>query len=47
MTNAIIYHHYATEIGIRCPWSRVDNKYKKDSRFKIELISKKIYKDEE
>ena len=27
MTNAIIYHHCATEIGIRCPWSRVDKKY--------------------
>jgi len=47
MTNAIIYHHCATEIGIRCPWSRVDRKYKKDPRFKVELISKKINKDEE
>ena len=26
MTNAIIYHYCATEIGIRCPWSRVDKK---------------------
>jgi hypothetical protein len=44
MTNAIIYHHCATEVGIRCPWSRVDKKYKKDPRFKVELISKKILK---
>ena len=42
MTNAIIYHHCATEIGIRCPWSRVDKKYKKDPRFKVELTSKKV-----
>ena len=47
MTNAITYHHCATEIGIRCPWSRVDKKYKKDPRFKVELTSKKVLIDEE
>ena len=29
MTNAIIYHHCATEDRKRCPWSRIDKNYQK------------------
>ena len=47
MTNAIIYHHCATQVGIQCPWTRVDKLYKKDSRFNVELIEKKVLLDEE
>ena len=42
MTNAIIYHHCATQVGLKSPWSKIDKKFK-DNRFKVEIISKKIY----
>ena len=42
MTNAIIYHHCATQVGLKSPWSKIDKKIK-DNRFKVEIISKKIY----
>lgn len=42
MTNAIICHECATQVGLNTPWSRIDKAYKKDSRFKVEVIEKKI-----
>ena len=41
-SNAIIYHHCATQVGLKSPWSKIDKKFK-DNRFKVEIISKKIY----
>lgn len=42
MTNAIIFHECATQVGLNTPWSRVEKIYKKDKRFKVEIIDKKI-----
>tara|TARA_B100001059_G_scaffold64899_1_gene61067 strand:+ start:339 stop:542 length:204 start_codon:yes stop_codon:yes gene_type:complete len=41
MTNAIIFHHCATQVGLKSPWSKIDKPYK-DYRFKVEIIDKKI-----
>ena len=46
MTNAIINHYCATQIGARTCWSKIDKKYI-DNRFKVSLISKKVFVDEE
>ena len=42
MTNAIIFHECATQVGLHSPWSRVEKIYKKDKIFKVEIIDKKI-----
>lgn len=42
MTNAIIFHECATQVGLHTPWSRVEKIYKKDKRLKVEIIDKKI-----
>ena len=44
MTNAIIYHHCATQVGLKSPWTKMD-KSLKDKRFKVEITKKKIYWD--
>ena len=41
MTNAIIFHHCATQVGLKSPWTKINKNYK-DERFKVEIISKKI-----
>ena len=41
MTNAIIFHECATQVGLKSPWTKIDKKYK-DDRFKVEIIDKKI-----
>ena len=41
MTNAIIFHECATQVGLKSPWTKIDKRYK-DDRFKVEIIDKKI-----
>jgi len=41
MTNAIIFHECATQIYVRSGWCKIDKKLK-DSRFEVEVTSKKI-----
>ena len=41
MTNAIILHECATQVGLKSPWSKIDKKFK-DDRFKVKIIDKKI-----
>ena len=45
MTSGIIYHHCATQVGVNCPWSKIDSK-NKDKRFKVELIKKEVLIDD-
>ena len=45
MTNAIIFHECATQVGLKNPWSKIPKSYK-DKRFIVEIINKKIYVDE-
>ena len=45
MTNAIIFHECATQVGLKTPWSKIPKNYK-DKRFKVEITNKKIYIDE-
>tara|TARA_B100000963_G_scaffold326130_1_gene312921 strand:- start:383 stop:586 length:204 start_codon:yes stop_codon:yes gene_type:complete len=41
MTNSIIFHECATQIYVRSGWSKI-SKSLKDSRFKVEVIDKKV-----
>ena len=41
MTNAIIFHECATQVGLKTPWSKIPKNYK-DKRFNVEIIDKKI-----
>ena len=45
MTNAIIFHECATQVGLKTPWSKIPKSYK-DKRFNVEIIDKKIFTDE-
>jgi len=36
ITNRIIYHKCATQIGLRTPWTKIDRKYL-DKNFKVKL----------
>ena len=45
MTNAIIFHECATQVGLKTPWSKIDKNYK-DKRFNVEIIDKNILIDE-
>ena len=45
MTNAIIFHECATQVGLKTPWSKIPKNYK-DKRFNVEIIDKKILFDE-
>ena len=45
MTNAIIFHECATQVGLKTPWSHIPKNYK-DKRFNVEIIDKKILIDE-
>ena len=45
MTNAIIFHECATQVGLKTPWSKIPKNYK-DKRFNVEIIDKKILLDE-
>ena len=37
MTNAIIFHECATQVGLKSPWTKIDKRFK-DDRFKVEII---------
>ena len=45
MTNAIILHECATQVGLKTPWSKIPKNYK-DKRFNVEIIEKKVFTDE-
>ena len=44
MTNAIIFHECATQVGLKTPWSLIPKNYK-DKRFNVDITDKKIYID--
>ena len=45
MTNAIIFHECATQVGLKTPWSKIPKNYKY-KRFNVDIIDKKILLDE-